>query len=47
MEAAIAELEKQKKAKKPKKGEEEIKINPAEYKYLPKELVVSMIQKRL
>lgn len=47
LEAAIAEQEKQKKAKKPKKGEEEIKINAAEYKYIPKDILIRMIQKRL
>ena len=47
MENAIAELEKQKKAKKPKKGEPEVVIDPAEYKYLTKELLVTMVQKRL
>lgn len=47
LETAKLELEKLKKAKKPKKGEEEPKINEAEYKYLKKDLLVRMIQKRL
>jgi hydrocephalus-inducing protein len=47
LEVAQAELEKQKKAKKPKKGEPEPEINVAEYKLLPRELLVKMIQLRV
>ena len=43
----IEELEKKKKQKKVKKGEEEPEINQAEFKYLPKAIVIEMIQKRL
>lgn len=45
--AAIAALEAQKKAKKLKKGEPEPEINAAEYKLLPKELLVKMIELRV
>lgn len=44
---AIAALEAQKKAKKPKKGEPEPEINQAEYKLLPRELLIRMIQLRV
>ena len=45
--AAITALEAQKKAKKPKKGEPEPEINHAEYKLLPRELLIRMIQLRV
>lgn len=46
-EAAIAALEAQLKAKKPKKGEVVPEINKAEYKLLPKEMIIKMIQLRV
>jgi len=45
--AAVAALEAQLKAKKPKKGEAIPEINKAEYRLLPKELVIKMIQLRI
>lgn len=44
--AALAEQEKRKKAKK-KSKEEEPEVNPAEYKYLPKDMLAKMIKERL
>lgn len=45
--AAVAALEAQKKAKKPKKGEPEVEINHAEYKLIPKEFLTRMVALRL
>lgn len=45
LQEALAEQEKRKKAKKAKKDEED--IDPREFKYLPKELLLQMLQKRL
>lgn len=47
LEEAKAELEKQLKAKKPKKGEPVPEINAAEYRLLPRELIIKMIQLRV
>lgn len=45
--AAQAALEAQKKAKKPKKGEVEPTIDEAEYKLLPRELLIKMVKLRV
>ena len=42
LELAIQEQEKAKKGKK-KKGQEETEVNPAEYRYLPKDLLLRML----
>ena len=47
LEEAKQELEKQLKAKKPKKGEPIPEINAAEYKLLPRELLIKMIKLRV
>lgn len=47
LEAAVAALEAQKKAKKPKKGEVEPEVNRAEYRILPREMLIKMIQLRV
>lgn len=46
LEVDLAEQEKKKKQKK-KKGEEEPEIVPATYKYLPRDLLLKMLRKRL
>jgi hydrocephalus-inducing protein len=43
---ALAEQEKRKRAK-PKKGEVVVDVEPKEYRYLPKDLLLRMLQKRL
>jgi hypothetical protein len=45
LQEALVEQEKRKKQKKPKNAEED--IDPKEFKYLPKELLSQMLQKRL
>ena len=46
LQEALAEQEKKKKGK-PKKGEQVVEVEPKEYKYLPKDLLLKMLQKRL
>lgn len=46
LQEALAEQEKKRKGK-PKKGEVVVEVEPKEYRYLPKDLLLRMLRKRL